>query len=113
MQFCSVYITARDESEARKIGRALVEEKLAACANIFPIVSVYRWKGDVEDTTESAVLLKTRSALVPYVVRRVKDLHSYEIPCIITQEIKQGDDDYLKWIEESTAFPTDEMIDGA
>jgi len=102
MKYCSVYITTGDEDEARRIGRALVAEKLAACVNILPIKSIYRWENDIEEEGEIVMFVKTREDLADKVVERVNDLHSYEVPCIISFLIEKGNPDYLKWIEEST-----------
>ena len=102
MQNRSIYITTKDEDEARKIGRTLVEEKLAACVNILPIKSIYRWEGEIEEEGETAMLVKTRAELADKVIERVKELHSYEVPCIVSLSIDKGNPDYLKWIEEST-----------
>lgn len=102
MPYRFIYITASDEDEARKIGRTLVAEKLAACVNIHPIQSIYRWEGEVEEAGEAAMLVKTRAELVDKVIKRVKELHSYEVPCIVSLSIDKGYPDYLKWIEEST-----------
>lgn len=103
MHYRSVYITTQDEAEAEMIGRALVEERLAACVNIFPVKSVYWWEGEVEAGGEVAMLVKTRSELVDRVIERVKRLHSYDVPCIVSLTIDKGNPDYLKWIDESTA----------
>ena len=102
MRFNSIYITTEDEDEARRIGRTLVEEKLAACVNIHPICSIYRWQGEIQEEGETALLVKTRAELADEVIRRVKELHSYEVPCIVSLPIEKGYLDYLKWIEEST-----------
>lgn len=102
MRYRSIYITTKDEDEARKIGRTLVEEKLAACVNIHPIKSIYRWEGVIEEEGETAMLVKTRTELADKVIERVKELHSYEVPCIVSLPIDKGNPDYLKWIEEST-----------
>jgi periplasmic divalent cation tolerance protein len=102
MEYRSLYITASDEKEARQIGRILIEEKLAACANIFPIQSIYRWKGSIEESGESAIIAKTRAELVDRVITRVKQIHSYEVPCIVSWIIEKGNPDYLDWIQEST-----------
>lgn len=102
MPYRFIYITASDEDEARKIGKTLVAERLAACVNIHPIQSIYRWEGEVEEAGEAAMLVKTRAALVDKVIKRVKELHSYEVPCIVSLSIDKGYPDYLKWIEEST-----------
>ncbi len=102
MRYCSIYITAGDENEAREIGRTLVEERLAACVNILPIKSVYRWEDTVEEEGEVAMFVKTRDGLADAVIERVKELHSYDVPCIVSFPIEKGNPDYLKWIEEST-----------
>ena len=102
MQYRSIYITAGDEAEARKIGKTLVEEKLAACVNIHPIKSIYRWEGKIEEEEEIALFVKTKAELADEVIARVKELHSYDVPCIVSFPIEKGYPDYLKWIEEST-----------
>ena len=102
MEFCSIYITAGSEEEAAGIGKTLIEERLAACINILPVRSIYRWEGSLEDEAEVAAFIKTRDSLAEKVIDRVKSLHSYEVPCIVVLPIKQGNPDYLQWIEEST-----------
>ena len=102
MEYRSIYITAKDEAEAYKICRILVEERLIACANYFPINSIYRWKGNIEESAEVAIIAKTRAGLVDRLIERVKQLHSYEVPCVVSWIIEKGNQDYLKWIEEST-----------
>ncbi len=86
--------------EARRIAKTLVEENLVACANIFPIISVYQWNG-VQESPEVAVILKTESGKIKDVEIRVKQLHSYEVPCIISFDIKYGSKEFLDWISES------------
>jgi len=95
-------MTARDENEANKIGQILVREKLAACVNYFPIKSIYWWKGEVEEGKEVAMIAKTRADLMDRVIERVKQLHSYAVPCVVAWPIKEGNQDYLDWIQEST-----------
>ncbi len=102
MPYCLVYTTTGDQAEAQKIGRTLVEEKLAACVNIHPIQSIYRWQGKIEEAREVAILVKTRAELADKVIERVKELHSYEIPDIISWPIERGYPDFLRWLEEST-----------
>ena len=102
MKYCMVYITVGDEAEAREIGRRLVEEKLAACVNFCPVQSIYRWQGKIEEGGEMAMLVKTRADLVEQVIARVKQLHSYEVPDIVSLPIEKGYPPYLRWIEEST-----------
>ncbi|MFB0545129.1 MAG: divalent-cation tolerance protein CutA [Asgard group archaeon] len=99
-----IYSTASDEEEAYKIGKHLVEEKLVACANILPkIKSCYQWKGKVEEDSEAILFAKTLESLAERVIKRIKDLHSYEIPAILVFEIKGGNEEYLKWITEETS----------
>lgn len=97
-----IYITVSDKKEARKITETLIRGKLAACANFFPIESVYRWKGKVKKDKEVAVLIKTKAKLVNQVIKRVKELHSYKVPCIISLPIEKGYPKFLKWIKDST-----------
>ncbi|MEM3402654.1 MAG: divalent-cation tolerance protein CutA [Candidatus Hadarchaeales archaeon] len=100
--FAVVYTTCGSWGEAGKIAETLVSEKLVACANIFPISSVYRWKGKVEKAKEFAVILKTRRELVRKIISRIKELHSYEVPAIVAFNIAEGSNDYLRWIFDST-----------
>jgi periplasmic divalent cation tolerance protein len=79
-----------------------VQEKLAACVNYFPIQSIYRWQGKIEENVEVALLVKTREALVQKVIERTKTLHSYAMPCIESWPVENGYPPYLKWIEDST-----------
>ena len=101
MAACSIYLTAANQAEAEKISRTLVEERLAACANVLgPIRSFYWWQGKVQDDAEVAFLLKTRTDLIDCVVARVKQLHSYTVPCVVTWPIEAGNPDYLAWVEK-------------
>ncbi len=102
MQYYLIYITTKDEEEAKKIGKTLVEEKLAACVNIHPIKSIYWWEEEIMEESEIAMLVKTKAELVDEVIKRVKQLHSYEVPCIISLPIEKGYPDFLKWINQST-----------
>lgn len=86
-----------------KIGRALVEEKLAACANVLgEATSIYRWQGKVEEAQEVVLILKTRGALVEAAMARVKALHSYEVPCAVAYDMAGGLPEYLAWIKDNT-----------
>ncbi len=103
MCFSVVYVTAADVVEAKRIGKALVEEKLAACANCFGgMQSVYWWEGRLEESIEAVLIVKTRSSLVDRVVERVKQLHSYTCPCVVCWQIESGNPDYLRWLGENT-----------
>jgi len=99
--FSIIYITAGDMAEARKIGRMLIEERLSACVNIFPITSIFRWKGKVDEANEFGIFVKTRSEKVKEIEKKVKEIHSYEVPCVVSFNIDDGSADYLKWIDES------------
>ncbi|HEY3274037.1 MAG TPA: divalent-cation tolerance protein CutA [Methanocella sp.] len=100
--YSTVYVTAKDENEARYIAGVLVAEKLVACANCWPIASVFRWEGAIEQCTEAAMICKTRTDLVPDVIKRVKELHSYEVPCITSWKIDSGSASFLEWIGRET-----------
>jgi periplasmic divalent cation tolerance protein len=96
-----VMITAGNAEEAAKIGRTLVEERLAACANIVPGVrSIYRWKGQICDEQELLIIAKTRTSLFPALEKRVKELHSYEVPEIISFPVARGLPQYLEWVRQ-------------
>jgi periplasmic divalent cation tolerance protein len=86
--------------EARKIGRAVVEKRLAACANILPgsVESVYRWKGRVEKAREVMMLLKTTAGRLKKLEREVKRLHSYDVPEFVAVPIVAGSRAYLRWV---------------
>lgn len=98
-----IYITAASRDEALKIGRALVGERLAACANALPGAhSIYRWQGRVEEAEECVLVAKTRAGLVDRLIVRVKSLHSYTCPGIVALPILEGNPDYLAWIAAET-----------
>lgn len=103
MAICFVYVTARDKAEALVIGNALVEERLAACVNVFDgMTSVYRWEGKVEQATETVLIAKTKADLVEELIERVQRLHSYTCPCVVAWPIENGHAPYLDWIEQET-----------
>jgi len=98
-----VFVTCGSEDEALKIARALVGEKLAACANmISPLRSIYRWEGKICDEKEWLLLIKTRQSRFEDLAKRVKALHSYSVPEIIALPITEGSPAYLNWISENT-----------
>lgn len=98
-----IYCTAGSHSEALTIGRALVEERLAACANVLPsITSLYWWEGKIQESQEAVLILKTRRELTYDVITRVKQLHSYDCPCVVSLAIEKGNDDFLEWIVKET-----------
>jgi periplasmic divalent cation tolerance protein len=102
MKYIMIYITTKDREEARDIGESLVKEKLAACINVIPSMeSIYWWKGNVEKARESVLIAKTKKDLVENVIKRVKELHSYDVPCVDVIPISEGNRDYFEWMEES------------
>lgn len=97
-----VLTTASSVDEARRIAGALVERKLAACVSIVPkIVSIYRWKGKVEESEEWLLWIKTTAQAFPPVRDTIKELHSYELPECMCLTIEDGSAEYLQWIDES------------
>ena len=96
-------VTASSMEEGERIGATVVREQLAACCNIVPeIRSIYTWKGKVCDEKEVLLLMKSRAALFTALKERVRELHSYEVPEIISFTIDSGLDDYLAWIGSVT-----------
>ncbi|MBV28198.1 MAG: divalent-cation tolerance protein CutA [Alphaproteobacteria bacterium] len=104
MEFRFIYITAGSESEARAIAAALVEERLAACVNIIPgMRSIYHWEGKIEETDETILIAKTIKNSVPAIIGRVRELHSYDCPCVASLSIEDGNPQYLDWLARETA----------
>jgi periplasmic divalent cation tolerance protein len=94
-----IYITAKDKAEARKIGSELVESKLAACVNIIDNMnSMYVWEGKIQDDKEVILIAKTTEARVPLLIEKVKTLHSYDCPCIVSIPVSGGNREFLDWI---------------
>jgi len=99
-----VYTTTDNVQDARKIAHTLVEEQLVACVNIIPkIESIYRWKGKIETDNEVVLIAKTVDDNVKKTIRRIKELHTYELPDIIVLPIIGGLKDYLNYIQDETA----------
>jgi periplasmic divalent cation tolerance protein len=100
-----VLVTCSSIGQARKIARALVTARLAACGNVFqaPVRSIYRWKGRVESAKEFLLILKTTRRHFAAIGQAVRSLHTYEVPEIIAVPIATGARDYLAWISESVA----------
>ena len=98
-----VYVTAKDDAEASRIARTVVEERLAACANLLgAIQSVYWWDGKVCEEHEVALVLKTSNARKTELIARIKELHSYDTPCITCLPIADGNPDFLEWLAAET-----------
>jgi len=102
----TVYATFADAAEADRIARILVEERLAACANILgPCRSIYRWQGAVEQADEVAVLFKTRAEGAQALVARLGELHSYDVPAAIVWPIADALPAYTQWVRDETPGP--------
>ncbi len=98
-----IYSTTGSVEEARKIARILVEEKLVACVNIIPKVeSIYRWQGNIEEDNECVLLAKTTDKNIEKTIKRINELHSYDVPDIVSFPITKGLKDYLDWIKDET-----------
>ncbi|MCK5235446.1 MAG: divalent-cation tolerance protein CutA [Deltaproteobacteria bacterium] len=102
-KYIVVFVTAASEEEAAKLGHAVVEDGLSACCNIVPSIrSIYKWEGKVFDENEVLCIMKTRKELFGALKKRVIELHSYDVPEVISLKIKDGSEDYLRWISEVT-----------
>ena len=94
--------TASSKQEARRIARALVERRLAACVNIVPgVESVYRWKSKVESAPEWRLVIKTTQSRVAQAQRAIQEIHSYEVPECLVIGVEGGSREYLKWVGSS------------
>ncbi len=96
-----VYITASSKGEAEKLAKHLLEKKLAACVNIFPIKSYFWWEGKIEEAEEYGMIVKTRAEKFSALRDEVKKLHSYTVPCICAIPIERGLKEFLDWIDET------------
>lgn len=97
-----VLITAGSAEEATTVAQALVEERLAACANMVPGVrSIYRWEGTVHDDPEVLLIVKTRTDRFEGLARRVHEIHSYDVPEIVALPLVAGSTRYLAWLDEA------------
>jgi periplasmic divalent cation tolerance protein len=103
MTVISVYAVFANEEEAERIGRQVVDERLAASINILPAVrSIYRWKGAVEESTEAAAILKTSDERADALITRIAGLHSYDVPCIVSSPVDKILGNYADWVADST-----------
>jgi periplasmic divalent cation tolerance protein len=99
---CIVITTVASAEEAARLGRTLVEERLAACATVLPAAhSIYSWQGKIELSDETLLLLKTATDQLPALEFRLRELHSYETPEFLVIEIEAGSQSYLKWLREN------------
>jgi len=103
MSHSLIYATAANREQALEIARVLVSERLVACVNLQDrVTSVYWWDGHLQEDAEALILAKTRSSNVSAVIAKIKELHSYSVPCITAIELSGGNPDYLDWITAET-----------
>ena len=94
-------MTAGSKAEAQRIAKALVEHRLAACVNILEnMQSIYRWEEEIQEDTEVVLIAKTTARLVSELIEKVKSLHSYDCPCIVSLPILDGNPPFLNWIHD-------------
>lgn len=102
-EYVLVLTTLPADADGVEFGRSLVDDRLAACVNLLPLMdSVYRWEGRVERETERQVLIKTARERVAALWDRVRELHPYEVPEFLVLPIADGNEAYLRWVGEST-----------
>ncbi len=98
------YITTENMEEAEKLSKQLVKERLVACVNVFPqIKSFFNWEDTAQSEEETLMMGKTRTELVDKLINRVKELHSYEVPCVVAWNINNGNPEFLYWIDKETS----------
>ena len=103
MSACMIYVTTSNRQEAINIARQLVKSRLAACANVLPdVTSIYRWQGALQEDSEAVLIVKTRRDLVDKVTAKVKELHSYDCPCVVSLRLEGGNEEYFEWITKET-----------
>jgi periplasmic divalent cation tolerance protein len=103
LEYVLVLTTLPGDADAAAFGRTLVDERVAACVNLLPLMeSIYRWEGEIQHDTERQVIIKTSRDRVAALWERLRDLHPYDVPEFIVLSIVDGNDAYLRWIGEST-----------
>lgn len=108
-QVYMVYVTCPTVEEATTLAREVVTERLAACVNILPqITSIYHWNGTMNQETEVLLLVKTTNHVLPSLIERIQQLHSYMIPEIIAAPIVDGSERYLHWVRSEVLAQRDE-----
>lgn len=108
MSFTIIYVTHKNMEEAKKIVQVLLEQKYIACANFFPMSSMYLWKGEVVQNDEIVTLLKTTTENWEILVDVIEKLHPYDIPWVVTLS---ADANFIfeKWLRDSTIDPTERL----
>jgi periplasmic divalent cation tolerance protein len=101
--FIVVLVTSPSAEEGEKLASTLIDERLAACVNVIPVTSFFRWEGKACKESERLLVIKTRGSLFENLEKRVRELHSYDVPEIIALPMIAGSRGYLDWIEESVS----------
>lgn len=97
----TILVTAPDMETAERLGRTLVEERLAACANLLPgVVSLYRWEGEMQRAQEVLLVLKSTATAVEGLRARVEELHPYDVPEVLALSVTTGHEPYLSWVRD-------------
>jgi len=94
-----VYITCKDEEEAVKISKHLLDKRLIACSNMYPIRSMYRWQGKLQDEKEFVMMAKTKEKNYEKIKEEVKKIHSYDVPCILKIDA-EANESFNRWVNE-------------
>lgn len=98
------YVTTKNQKEALAIGSKLIEKKLAACINIIPaMISRFEWKGKIETGKESILIVKSLAHKKEILIKEIKQMHSYSVPCILFFDASGGNKDYLHWLENGVS----------
>ena len=92
-----LYVTCKDKAEAKKISKHLLNKNLIACANIFPIESIYKWENKIKEDSEIVILLKTSDNHIKKINEEIKSIHSYDIPCILQIDAK-ANKEFQDWV---------------
>ncbi len=99
MSFLLVLSTAASKKEGQRIGKSLVEKRLAACVNVVPgVISFFRWEGKISTEREVLLLIKTTRGSFRRIAKEIKELHSYSVPEVLSLEIDGGEERYLEWM---------------
>lgn len=99
MPFCLVYVTVPNKKEAIELSKNLVKQKLAACVNIIDsVTSIYNWNDQLQEDSEIILLVKTKEEKFKELQQKIMTIHSYETPCILKIDIKDGNENYLNWL---------------
>ena len=103
-----VYVTMPDVDTAKRIGREAVSKRVCACVNMFsPVWSCYHWQGAVEEADEVACIFKTTKETFAAFEALIRELHPYEVPCVVALPVYGGNKDFLHWIHAETASQAD------